>query len=357
MKFGFGARVLKTGLAVSVAMYAAMIFDFTSAVFAGIAAVFSIQPSIYRSFQTIVEQIEANIIGAVSAVFMVYLLGNDPFVVGFTIILVITVCMGFRLKQEIIMLAIVPVIAVMESTDMPFIDFAFTRFSSILIGIIAAFIVNLVFLPPKYETRLFKEIEKTTGEILQWIRITSRHLSNQPTLKQEIERLIQDITKIEQTYLLYTEERTYFKKAGYERARKLVLFRQLIFTSKKSLDVLRTLHRFDNAMEHVTTEMRTHIIDEIDKVIHIHERLILTCMGKIRQQDNNDLEKHSAPEVKKLIEELVAHNEMDDNRSDALQFLPLAAKIMDYDDQLERLGRLLGSYQNYHSKEHINTKE
>ncbi|WP_102028922.1 FUSC family protein [Salirhabdus sp. Marseille-P4669] len=353
MKFGFGARVLKTGLAVAVAMYVAMLFSHTSAVFAGIAAVFSIQPSIYRSFQTIIEQIEANLIGAISAVFMVYLFGNDPIIVGFTIILVISFCMSFKIKSEVFMVAIVPVIAIMEATDLPFHEFAFMRFASILIGIIAAFIVNLVFLPPKYETKLFKQIEEVTTEVLQWIRITSRHLSKQPALKEEVKKLVEDITMLDQTYLLYSEERTYTKKSQYERARKLVLFRQLIYSTKKSLELLRTLHRYDHELEGVPVEVRTYLIEEIDKVIHIHERLILTCKGKIREQEDEAIEEYTKAEIPSLIEKLV---DTEGNIKSQLQFLPLAAKLMDYDEQLQHVRKLLATYQNYHSEEHIQTE-
>ncbi|MRG87535.1 FUSC family protein [Salinibacillus xinjiangensis] len=350
-----GARVLKTGLAVAVAMYTALIFDFTSAVFAGIAAVFSIQPSIYRSFQTIIEQVEANLLGAITAILMVYLLGNDPFIIGFTIILVITICIGFGMKQEIIMLAVVSVIAIMESTDMPFVEFAFTRFSSVFIGIIAAFLVNLIFLPPKYETKLFKQIEHTSNEILQWIRITSRNLSDQPALKDEIKKLIEDITKLDHTYLLYSEERIYSKRSRYSRARKLVLFRQLIHSAKKSLEVLRTLHRYDQELEHLSKEMKNRFVQEIDYLMHTHEKLIMKCMGKIREHEEK-VHQPFESNMTNLIEELIDHTSQLKDRSKQLQFLPLAAKLMDYDHQLEHLKKLIDSYQQYHKKEQINTE-
>ncbi|MGL4818572.1 MAG: aromatic acid exporter family protein, partial [Bacilli bacterium] len=64
----FGARVLKTGIAIMVALYAAEWLGLPSPVFAGIAATFAMQPSIYRSYITVLEQIQANIIGAVFAV-------------------------------------------------------------------------------------------------------------------------------------------------------------------------------------------------------------------------------------------------------------------------------------------------
>lgn len=57
-----GARILKTGIAIVLALYLATWLGLPTPVFAGIAAVFAIQPSIYRSFLTIVDQVQANII-------------------------------------------------------------------------------------------------------------------------------------------------------------------------------------------------------------------------------------------------------------------------------------------------------
>ena len=48
-----GARVLKTGVAIVFALFLAQILNVPSPVFAAIAAVFAIQPSIYRSYLTI----------------------------------------------------------------------------------------------------------------------------------------------------------------------------------------------------------------------------------------------------------------------------------------------------------------
>ena len=63
-----GARVLKTGVAIVFALFLAELLNLPSPVFAGIAAIFAIQPSIYRSYLTILEQIQGNLIGATVAV-------------------------------------------------------------------------------------------------------------------------------------------------------------------------------------------------------------------------------------------------------------------------------------------------
>lgn len=69
----------------------------------------------------------------------------------------------------------------MENPGGDFIEFALLRFSTIMLGILSAFIVNLVFLPPKYENKLYYKITKITEEITKWIRL--RHASEYTLLK------------------------------------------------------------------------------------------------------------------------------------------------------------------------------
>src|SRR5690606_27204841 len=120
--------------------------------FAGIAAVFAIQPSIYRSYLTVIEQVQANVIGAFFAVLFGMYFGNNAFIIGLTVVLVIAINLRFKMEKTI-SVAIVTVIAIMESPSEQFIEFASLRFLAILLGILSAFLVNLIFLPPKYEKK------------------------------------------------------------------------------------------------------------------------------------------------------------------------------------------------------------
>ncbi|NIK11569.1 FUSC family protein [Alkalibacillus almallahensis] len=339
-----GARAFKTGVATAVAFYVSLAFGLEAGLFAAaIAAVSSIQPSIYRSVQTIVEQIQANILGVALGIILVLTVGNEPFIIGFAIVTVIAICIQLRMKEDTTFIAIIAVIAIMDTTQMPFFEFAGVRFSSISIGILSAFLVNLAFLPPKYETKLFEDINHTTSDILQWIRVTTRHLSDQPALKKEINRLGNDLSSVEQTYNLFSEERTYSQKRWYERARKLVLFRQLIHTSNKSFQVLNTLHRMDDDIENIPRKINEQVIEEVDKTLHTHEKLILMYLGRIRKKETDPLEKISEPDIPALVDQLLTVYEEDDE--DRLKLLPLASTLMDYHHELLRLKRLLSSYQ------------
>lgn len=346
-----GARMLKTGLAIAIALYAASLLGFPSLIFAGIAAIFAIQPSIYQSFQTIIEQLQANIIGVSIATLMAYTLGHDPFVVGFTAIVVIGFCRYLKMGESTVSIALIAVIAVMEATDMEVYQFALMRFSSLMLGIFSAFLVNLFFLPPKYETNLFLQIDRITTDILQWLRITTRHLSDDPSLKDEITRIQEDVRRMDQTFLLFSEERTYLKKNHFSKARKIIVFRQLIATTRKSLDVLKAFHYLDERIKSIPTNFQTALVQELDIVIHSHERLLLSFMGRIKQKNKESLQDISEPNIPHLVETLIEvyqHNE-----EDRLIFLPLAAQLMEYHYHLTHLQTLLHSYQKYHQDEKL----
>ncbi|GAA5417847.1 hypothetical protein Pryu01_02923 [Paraliobacillus ryukyuensis] len=346
--------MLKTGLAVAIALYAANLIGFPSPVFAGIAALFAIQPSIYQSFQTIVEQLQANVIGVSVATIAAYTLGVDPFVVGFTVVVVIGVTRYFKIGESTVAIAIIAVIAVMESTDVPVIELALLRFSSLMLGIISAFIVNLVFLPPKYETNLFKQIDRITSDILQWLRITTRHLSDNPSLKGEIYRIQQEVRRMDHTYLLFSEERIYFRKNRLAKARKLIVFRQLIATTRKSFDVLKAFHHLDERIKSIPPDFQTVLIQELDKVIHLHERLLLSFMGRIKRKNRQSLQDIAEPDIPHLVDTLIQMYEDNEKKiDDRLMFLPLASQLMEYHYHLDHLETLLHSYEKYHHTEKL----
>src|SRR3954451_23750537 len=156
-----GARILKTGIAIVLALLIAQLIGLPSPVFAGIAAIFAVQPTIYRSYLSIIEQIQGNTIGAVIATIFVLLFGNNVFIIGLAAILVLGLHLKFKLENAI-GLSLVTLVAIMETPGDTFIEFAIIRFLTVMLGVLAAFIVNLVFIPPKYEQKLYFKLSETT---------------------------------------------------------------------------------------------------------------------------------------------------------------------------------------------------
>jgi len=96
-----GARILKTGVAISMALFLASLLELPSPVFAGVAAIFAIQPSIYRSYLTLLDQIYGNLIGASIAVIFVLTLGSNYLTIGLAAILAIVIMLKLKLENTV----------------------------------------------------------------------------------------------------------------------------------------------------------------------------------------------------------------------------------------------------------------
>ena len=200
-----GARIFKTGIAITLALYLASWLGLPTPVFAGIAAIFAIQPSIYRSFLTIVDQVQANIIGAATAIIFGLIFEPSPIIIGLTAVIVITINLKLKIENTI-SIALVTVIAILESSGDNFLWFALVRTGTVILGVLSAFLVNLIFLPPKYETKLVSHVVENTDEVIKWIRLLTRKTTEHSMLKEDIEKLKEKMMKVDHLYLLYKEE-------------------------------------------------------------------------------------------------------------------------------------------------------
>jgi uncharacterized membrane protein YgaE (UPF0421/DUF939 family) len=347
-----GARIFKTGLAVMLSLYLAIWLELDPPMFAALAAAIAVQPSLYRTFQTILEQVQANLIGAVLAVIFVMTFGHDPFVVGLVVVLAISIILKVKLEPTTIPLAIVTVIIIMESPANDFIQFAAGRFALVLLGVLAAFIINLLFIPPKYETKLYHKILKATEDINQWTMLLIRHAADHRSLKKDLNRLEEQMVKLENLYLLYKEERNYFMKNKYGKARKVVLYRQMLVTTKKSLFVLKNLERRSEELNLMTDETHKKFEKQLHYLTSYHDRILLRYIGKAHSSHSEEL----IQKMNKGKEELMSYYISLQNHScfdynQWLHLLPAVSQMIEYQEQLEHLDHLVDSFFTYHQEE------
>ena len=348
----FGARILKTGIAIVLALYLSELLNLPAPVLSGIAAIFAIQPTIYRSYQTVLEQVQGNIIGAIVAITFVLVFGNDYFIVGLAVMVVITINLKLKMDKTIV-LSIVTVIAIMESQEGQFLTFAFIRLSSVLLGIVSSFVVNLVFLPPKYEAKLYTRITDVTEEILKWTRISTRHATEHMLLKKDISRLKDDLVDLEHLFSMYKEEREYFKRNNVVKVRKLVVYRQMIITSKKAFETLKRIHKFENEFYQMPENFQRNILSHVDSLIRKHEQLILLHIEKIKSIDEIEGWDKNCLSRKEILSFFFEQKtEVEKTHKDlshlSARLVPLISAIIEYDEQLEHLETLIVSFQSFH---------
>mgnify|MGYP005606317147 FL=1 len=343
-----GARILKTGIAIILALTISQLSPYSSPAFAGIAAIFAMQPTIYRSYRTVIEQIQGNVIGAVIAILFVIAFGNHAFFVGLACML--TIMINVKLKtQNTVTLAVVTVIAIMESQSGNFFDFALYRFSSVMLGILSAFVVNLLFLPPKYETKLYHKITSLFDDITKWIRISSRNNSEHAHIKNEISNLKEQMLRIEQLYLMYKEEKELFKRDNYTKARKLVVYRQMVVTTKKALDILKKLNKYENQYLHSPYEFQLAIRSQIDYLMVQHEHIHLKYIRKTRTTvtfENDEGMEHE--ELLALFMDMTREYEKENNAY-LYHMMSLLSSLIEYEENIRHLDTLISSFLSFHT--------
>jgi uncharacterized membrane protein YgaE (UPF0421/DUF939 family) len=345
-----GARIFKTGLAIIISIYIASMLEFEPIVLAPLGAIFALQPSVYRSYQSILDQVQGNLIGAVVALLLLVTLGNEPLVIGLASIIVIIIHLKLKI-QNAITLALVSAVAIMESAGEAIVDinFALTRFALIMIGVFSAFIVNLMFVPPKYETKLFHKLLENTEDTIQWLKLITKHGSQHLVLKKDLERLEKERFTIDQFYIFYKEERAYLSKNRFKKARKLVAFRNMMTSLDKATMLLKTLHHYENVIHDLPEDLKTRIVEEIECLTDLHEHLLNIFIGKIRakQQMENYLKEVTLNKVRLTNAFLNYFNEQK-NDFEATSYLPLLGTMVTYSEELEHLNKLVNSYNNFH---------
>lgn len=347
-----GARIFKTGLAIVLALYVAQFCQLEQPVFAAVAAAFAVQPSIHRSFQVIIEQLQANFIGAILAIIFALTLGTEPFVVGVVAIITIAIILKLKLEENVVSLAVVTIIIIMESPAEQFATFAFNRFLLILIGIFSAFLVNLLFLPPRYETKLFQQITEHTEQTLQWIMLLIKRDADAKSLRKDITRLSDKMIKIDNYYLFFKDERNDFFQNRYSKARKVVLFRQMIVALKKAQQLLLSLERRKNEFNELPEEIRKLIISHLDILTNYHHLILLRYGGKVKDEATKETVEEIHHGKKKLFDSFMELYEKKIVSQDEWYYLfPLISHIVEYEEQLEHLDQLVNNFFHFHTEE------
>ncbi|PPA68828.1 FUSC family protein [Jeotgalibacillus proteolyticus] len=347
-----GARVLKTGIAIVLALYLAEFLQLPSPIFAGIAAAFVVQPTIYRSFVSILEHIQANIIGAVVAVLFVLIFGNHVVVIGFAAVITITIILKLKIESTI-GLALVTLIAIMEVQQVEFVTFALLRFTTIMLGVLSSFVVNLIFLPPKYETKLYYKISTTTDDLVKWVRLSTRHATEHQLLKKDIEKFKERLIKIDQIYLMYKEERGYLKRNSVSKTRKLVVYRQMISTARRNFEILKRLHRFENELNHVPESLQLLIQEQLDCLMSYHEQLLLRFVRKVKATNEDEQLNHTCLNHKEVTDIFMkeVNKARDEEENNAYHLLHVLSAMLEYEEHLNHLDTLIASLQSYHKED------
>ncbi|PZE21864.1 FUSC family protein [Paenibacillus xerothermodurans] len=332
----FGARVLKTGIAVALALYVCSLLEFTAPVIAAVAAIFAMQPSIYRSWRYFIDQIQTNTLGATLAMVAGSLFSNDPFFIGLVCVLVIMICLKLKM-EETIGLTLVTVIAVMEASGQW--QFALSRFILSLIGIGSAFLINILFIPPKPKEQFVSQVQGVFSKLSLLLRTFISDEIKENVFRDEKESLDNAYNSLAQKYNLFEEELKKLKRPKYSRIRHLVVYKQMLSTVRKGIAVLEAVeeHYFQSAH---TPDMDRYFDNYLERLTKYHEHVMLKFDDKLKPEHEEAQRMEEANEefMRTMIE---GYNEGHDGQ---LRLSIVAAAMYDYCYQIGRLDKLVEQF-------------
>ncbi|MCQ6562485.1 FUSC family protein [Paenibacillus mendelii] len=328
-----GARVLKTGLAVALAVFVSGLIGFASPIIATVAAIFTIQPSISRSWQQVSDQLQTNVLGAVVALIAVKLFGHTAIAVGLVCIIVILISIRLRMESTI-GLTLVTVVAVMEATGGEGWVFALQRFSMVLTGMGAAFLVNLLVFPPRPRKQFTEQVHEAYAELSLLLRMAISNELREDVHRNEKDKLHRTLRKLEERYTLFEEERTLRASRKLIKARQLLLSKQLIKTLQQGADLLDVVEEHYFAAPEAS-KWASRFDRQIEDLTKYHEQILLKIEGKVKQGAIFEPEEERETRLAMQLTDYLVEDSDDRKR---LVFV--ASAIFEYSYHLRRLERL-----------------
>jgi uncharacterized membrane protein YgaE (UPF0421/DUF939 family) len=329
-----GARVLKTGLAVAVALWVGQLIGLESPLIAAISAIFTIQPSIYRSWMQVLEQVQTNVLGAIIAIGAVFLIGNTPISVGIVCIGVILLCIRLR-TEETIALTLVTVVVIMEAQGQGWM-LAWDRFAAILMGMVSAFAVNVIIAPPRHHSRFLKQIQETQALLSRLLRTVVTNELKESVYRDELNHLKSMLRKLDEYYDLFAEERVLRKSTRLKRVRLLIVYKAMLTSLERGLSLIDAVE--DHYWGVSTTKEWNRLIDrQIEALCGYHEQLLWKWEGKMKPGASAAA---PPPEASILLSELITERSDGDMIARA-RLLVITSALYSYEERLRRLHKIM----------------
>ncbi|MGO2205955.1 aromatic acid exporter family protein [Staphylococcus xylosus] len=349
-----GARILKTGIAIILALFIASLLPNEAGLkaIAGVSAVVAMQPSVFRSIKTVSDQALGNVVGALLAVAMVTVFGDNVIIMGVTVILLIAILFRFNLAH-VATLASVTALIIMGQHSGDFYVSAFYRFVLVMIGVISSSTVNLLFLPPKFESKIYYNSLNICSDIFVWFKLVLNATSEYHHIKEDRGVISDRIKRLEQTFSYYEEERPFTKKQVYAQNRKKILFKEVVRSTRHAYEVLKKMNRYQNDLHNLNHELLLQIKLELDTLIAYHEQIFISLSKKAKydvSQFDSQIENPQKKELMDAFQKEIIKNPYQTVYSYA-NIMQIISAIEEYRYTLEHLDRLRISFFSYHNND------
>ncbi|WP_209122164.1 aromatic acid exporter family protein [Alkalihalobacillus sp. BA299] len=209
-----GKRLLKTGLAVFLTAVICQWLEWP-VVFAVIAAIVTVEPTVHASIQKGKVRLPAAAIGAAIAMTFDFLFGQEPITFALSAFLTIYICHKLR-WDDAILVATLTAIAMIPLTSENFLLAFLIRIATTSIGIVVSTVVNLIIWPPNFMKEIQEVSHELFSETIDLIEDTLNYQfkkdRNRQLLNIRFDRLSKGIERANETIRFQREDLRYRKK-------------------------------------------------------------------------------------------------------------------------------------------------
>ena len=330
-----GPRIIKTGIAVALALYICSVLNLESAVFAGITAIHTIQPSIYRTWKQAWSQVQTNVFGGIIGLLGLFFLGNDPFSIGLVIIIVIAISLKLN-KAETISLTLVTVLAIMSAPGDEDWSFALNRFVVTFIGMMTALLINILISPPNYKKNYLLKVKTIFDNMSILMRTVISNEMTEKSFTEQMEQLENDLLQLEEQYRLFDEE-SKISKVNNLDLREIVVFKQMFKSLQQGFIVIEDIEAFYFANK-PTEEDDLFFDRQLEHLSKYHELFLMKFEGKIKE-DEPHFEEDFMNESEAFLEKV-----MSSYNHEKPKLTVIGSSIYNYAYQIDRLNTVIEQY-------------
>ncbi|MGF7535650.1 aromatic acid exporter family protein [Bacillus mexicanus] len=343
-----GARIIKTGLSVTLAIIIANFLGLQPAVLCAVAAVIAVKPSVGKSWEYLKEVVVGNIIGAIFATVGFYLFGTEPVYIGLIVVLTIAVNLKLGLNKSI-NLSLLTVISILTTSNLhdSTLSTAVNRLSIVGLGVLASFLINVFILPPKHDERYYELMKSLNTKLITLMRIVPQKEISLKIYKQEKTEIDRLFDKSKDLYEILEEEKNKIWRKKYKlHTRKLIVFRQMLKVAKKEIVLVEKIEKHLNTMSQISLKQSEDVKNTLNELLHYQESIFLMYEDKVLPKTN----KQSIEKRKKIVEKLKCTVNLlmkhYDPANEALwwRLFPIINALIETENELEKLESMVTNY-------------
>ncbi|MGN1344899.1 MAG: aromatic acid exporter family protein [Traorella sp.] len=226
-----GSRILKTAIAVMLAIFISQLLQSEYPFFAGMTALISMDKTSGNSLKMGRNRVVGTIIGAMIGIGLSYLDRGNILLCGLGIVLLILICNKLNLQGSITIGGIV-MLAIMVHTDKSPLFYGFHRSVDTLIGAIVSILVNISLSPYISYERLENMTIQLWDETDKLVDALKKHETVDTHIIKEEMKIIEEELKVYHTELFMNKRREWVNKLQkhYDMATHLVLELEILET-------------------------------------------------------------------------------------------------------------------------------